>query len=83
MFYTKIKNKHQGISHAEWSEVLDMKEWQKKILIIVGSVMISVILYGIFTNNIDKTLWESQMILVIVKTIFAIFNMGVAVSLLR
>ena len=46
-------------------------------------IFISIVLYNIFTVDFEKNVVENRLVFLIVKTLFALFDMGVAVALLR
>lgn len=60
-----------------------MKNFKKNFLIVLVTTIMSITLYIIFSHQFDWFLREDARFLIIVKTLFAIFDMGVAVALFK
>lgn len=59
-----------------------MKNYKNYILC-AGVIILSVLFYLIFTTPFDKSDQEVAMACLIVKSLFAMFDMGVAVALFK
>lgn len=60
-----------------------MKAYRKQIILSVSIILISVILYSIFANPVERGFPENELVLLSIKTMYAIFDLGVIIALFR
>lgn len=60
-----------------------VKAYIKPIILSAFVILISICLYSIFVAPIERGVPEYELILIIVKTIYAVFDLGVIVALFR